>query len=300
MRRCDNGIPAFPKGERRLLNLPDCVFLTEQGRCRILRVPECTGETCSFCRIQQIEEKSIGASRRLYYVLKPVYHEDSTIFVPVDNPARTGKMHRLLRAQEVLQLLSGLAGDDGLWVEDEAQRREAYEQILRSGDRVGMARLIRALSLQKARLGAQRKKLHAAEETILKEAERELNEEFAYVLGLSLEETPAFIRNLIETDEESEEAFAAHWKEKNWEEPAMKRILSACLNQTILFSCKENVPKEWAVRSVREEYAAYLRQLDERKIRYRIVEEAAQADGSILLKIKRQNNQYDVGTYLDD
>lgn len=31
MRRCDNGIPAFPKGERRLLNLPDCVFLTEQA-----------------------------------------------------------------------------------------------------------------------------------------------------------------------------------------------------------------------------------------------------------------------------
>ena len=51
----------------------------------------------------------------------------------------------------------------------------------------------------------------------------------------------------------------------------MKRILSACLNQTILFSCKGNVPKEWAVRSVREEYAAYLRQLDERKIPYRIV-----------------------------
>lgn len=25
-----------------------------------------------ICRIQQIEEKSIGASRRLYYVLKPV------------------------------------------------------------------------------------------------------------------------------------------------------------------------------------------------------------------------------------
>ncbi len=168
-----------------------------------------------ICRIQQIEEKSIGASRRLYYVLKPVYHEDSTIFVPVDNPALTGKMHRLLRAQEVLELLSGLAGDDGLWVEDEAQRREAYEQILRSGDRVGMARLIRALSLQKAQLGAQHKKLHAAEEAILKEAERELNEEFAYVLGLSLEETPAFIRNLIETDEESEEAFAAHLKKKN-------------------------------------------------------------------------------------
>ena len=60
------------------------------------------------------------------------------------------------------------------------------------------------------------------------------------------------------------------------------------------------MPQKWAVRSVREEYAAYLRQLDERKIPYRIVEEAAQADGSILRKIKRQNNQYDVGAYLDD
>ena len=61
MRRCDNGIPAFPTGERRLLNLPDCVFLTEQGRCRILRVPECAGETCSFCRSRACAE---DANRR--------------------------------------------------------------------------------------------------------------------------------------------------------------------------------------------------------------------------------------------
>ena len=61
MRRCDNGIPAFPKGERRLLNLPDCVFLTEQGRCRILRVPECAGDTCSFCRSRACAE---DANRR--------------------------------------------------------------------------------------------------------------------------------------------------------------------------------------------------------------------------------------------
>ena len=51
----------FPNGERRLLNLPDCVFLTEQGRCRILRVPECTGETCSFCRSRACAE---DANRR--------------------------------------------------------------------------------------------------------------------------------------------------------------------------------------------------------------------------------------------
>ncbi|MGI5883478.1 MAG: hypothetical protein ACOX83_00765 [Candidatus Spyradocola sp.] len=80
----------------------------------------------------------------------------------------------------------------------------------------------------------------------------------------------------------------------------MKRIVSACLHQTILFSSKEDLPREWAVRAVQEEYAAYRRQLDERKIPYRIVEETAREDGSILVRVKRQNNQYDVGTYLDD
>lgn len=80
----------------------------------------------------------------------------------------------------------------------------------------------------------------------------------------------------------------------------MKRILPACLNQTILVFLQGKRAPGMGRPLVREEYAAYLRQLDERKIRYRIVEETAQADGSILLKIKRQNNQYDVGTYLDD
>ncbi|MGI5883477.1 MAG: CarD family transcriptional regulator [Candidatus Spyradocola sp.] len=160
--------------------------------------------TQGICRIQEISEKSFGASRRLYYVLKPVYHEEATIFVPVDNPELTGRMHRLLSAQEVLELLSGVSEDDGLWIAEEAKRRETYEKILRSGDRVGMTRLIRALSLYQSRLQTQHKKLHVADEALLKEAERELNEEIAYVLGLALEETPTVVRKLIEKEKEGE------------------------------------------------------------------------------------------------
>lgn len=81
----------------------------------------------------------------------------------------------------------------------------------------------------------------------------------------------------------------------------MKRILSACLNQTILFSCKENrapgMGRPLGPGGIRGLSPPARREKDPLP---GIVEEAAQADGSILLKIKRQNNQYDVGTYLDD
>lgn len=79
----------------------------------------------------------------------------------------------------------------------------------------------------------------------------------------------------------------------------MKRIRYACLNQTIHFKLKEDVPHEWAVRMVQEEYAAYQHGLKEKNVPHRILAEEKQEDGSIVIRIKRQLNQYDVGTYLN-
>lgn len=79
----------------------------------------------------------------------------------------------------------------------------------------------------------------------------------------------------------------------------MKRIKYACLEQTIHFQPKEDLDHDLAHRSVREELAAFQSQLERKRTQYKIVEESAQADGSILLKIKRQYNDYQVGDYLN-
>ena len=79
----------------------------------------------------------------------------------------------------------------------------------------------------------------------------------------------------------------------------MKRIQYACLNQTIHFKLKEDIPEEWAQRMVQDEYKAYKEHLRVRNIPHKILSEEVQQDGSILIKIKRQVNQYDVGTYLE-
>ena len=79
----------------------------------------------------------------------------------------------------------------------------------------------------------------------------------------------------------------------------MKRIQSACLNQTIHFLMKEEMEHELAVSEVRAEYEQYRKTLDKKRVKYQIVEELPQPDGSLVIRIKKQYNNYDVGDYLN-
>ena len=79
----------------------------------------------------------------------------------------------------------------------------------------------------------------------------------------------------------------------------MKRIKAACLEQTIHFQLKDGISSELSKQQVRQEYESYKVQMDRHQTRYKIVEETEQPDGSLIIKIKRQNNTQPVGDYLD-
>ena len=75
----------------------------------------------------------------------------------------------------------------------------------------------------------------------------------------------------------------------------MKRIKSACLEQTILFTANDAPAPAQAARQEGEHYKA---SLTRRQTAYRIEEELPRPDGSILVKLKRQYNAYPCGDYL--
>ena len=79
----------------------------------------------------------------------------------------------------------------------------------------------------------------------------------------------------------------------------MKRIKAACLEQTIHFQLKDGISSELTTQQVRQEYESYKMQMDRHRTQYKIIEEAEQPDGSLIIKIKRQNNTQPVGDYLD-
>lgn len=79
----------------------------------------------------------------------------------------------------------------------------------------------------------------------------------------------------------------------------MKRVKAACICQTLHFMLKEDLPREYAVKLVDEEVAAYKASLAKHNTLYKITEESREDDGSVIVNIIKQYNQSPVGTYLE-
>ena len=79
----------------------------------------------------------------------------------------------------------------------------------------------------------------------------------------------------------------------------MKRIQSACLEQTILFSASDDLSPELAAKTVRQGVESYKLSLTRKQVAYKIESETSQPDGSMIVKLKRQYNFYSCGAYLD-
>lgn len=79
----------------------------------------------------------------------------------------------------------------------------------------------------------------------------------------------------------------------------MKRIMAACLTQTLHFKLKEGETGEYAKRAVKEEVRRYKEGLENGRTKFKILSEEEQQDGSVIIEIKKQYNTAPVGTYFD-
>lgn len=79
----------------------------------------------------------------------------------------------------------------------------------------------------------------------------------------------------------------------------MKRIKEACICQTLHFMLKDDVKHSLAVQLVKEEVSKYKAGLERNAAKYKIVNEAEQTDGSVIIRIIKQYNTSPVVSYLD-
>ena len=79
----------------------------------------------------------------------------------------------------------------------------------------------------------------------------------------------------------------------------MRRVQAACLNQTLHFLLKDDIEHDEAVAQVEVEVKEYKEYLLKKQIPHKILEEIRKEDGTVILKVKKQVNGYDVGEYLE-
>lgn len=156
--------------------------------------------TEGVCKVEEICEMKVSRTKEKYYVLRPVYREGATVFVPVDNEVLTAKMRPILTVDEINGMLGRIQQEDDCWIEDATERKTEFQKTLLGGDRFELLRMIRSLYMRRKKLQENGKRLRTNDEQMLRNAEKLLNDELALVLGISQREVPEFIRQLIETN----------------------------------------------------------------------------------------------------
>lgn len=133
-----------------------------------------------------------------YYILKPLNNSGSTFYVPVDNETLRAKMRYVLSHEEIDTLLEGIRGKEISWIDDKKQRAETFRGILRRGIRDEMLLMLRCIYLQRSKLTTLGKKLPTADEGVLQSAEKQVREEFSYVLAITPEQVGEYIRSALD------------------------------------------------------------------------------------------------------
>ena len=80
----------------------------------------------------------------------------------------------------------------------------------------------------------------------------------------------------------------------------MKRVKAACILQTLVFLQKDDgyLSKNSVLEANRREVERYTQQMDRNRVRYQIVSQKEQEDGSIIVRVRKQyNEKADVSEY---
>lgn len=155
------------------------------------------------CKITEIAEKNFNGNYDEYYILKPIFSEQTTIFIPIYNKILAEKMRRVLSTDEIRALIKMMPDENIIWIENENIRRERYKEIISSASPSDLVRLIKTLYLHKQTQKEKGRKLHIADGKFLKDAEKMLCDEFAFVLNIKRDQVLPLILEQIQLDEKN-------------------------------------------------------------------------------------------------
>lgn len=149
------------------------------------------------CEIIDITEKSFGNIKIKYYVLKPVYNDKSTVFVPVENETLVSKMKKLCTKEQIDEMLNNIPMQNVEWNGNDIARRDDFKNIISRGEMKEILILLKQIWLRRREQIAKGRKLHNSDEMYMREAEKMIKEELSIVIGVEQEEVIPYIQKKL-------------------------------------------------------------------------------------------------------
>ena len=151
-----------------------------------------------ICKVTDVTTLNMAGTPkdRLYYIMKPVYAESSTVYIPVDN--HKVAIRAALTKEQTKKLIDKIPSLELLWIENDKQREQTYKECLKENSCEDYVRIIKTLYLRKQERLAKGQKIINLDEQYLKKAEDLLYGELAVALGIEKGAVQAYITEEIE------------------------------------------------------------------------------------------------------
>lgn len=152
------------------------------------------------CRVIGTEKQLVNRKRTQYLVLEPLAQSESRFYLPTENPAAMAKLNAVLSAEELSLLLASDEVRQDSWIKEENLRKQYYRDLIGSGDRVALMKMVRTLYRYKAAQTAAGRKFHQSDDNFLRDAEKLLASEISLVLELPQDEARNYLRDQLNRD----------------------------------------------------------------------------------------------------
>jgi CarD family transcriptional regulator len=140
-----------------------------------------------ICKIDDICEKTISGSTTMYYVLHPIDNSKQlSISIPVNNDKVI--MLDLLKKEEAHEILESFQEPGILWNDKPNLRYTLYNNIVNTGDRKEIAKVVNTLLRKQNEAELHGKKLYEQDRKLLDMAQNILFKEMAISLNTTWED----------------------------------------------------------------------------------------------------------------
>ena len=149
------------------------------------------------CNVSAIETQYVNRKRVEYYVLIPLNQPEDRFMVPTQNQVAVSKLRPLLTKEEIDALFSSNLPYDFVWISDEHKRKQKYRELVSIADRTNLIAMIRALRQHQIRQIESGRKFHMSDENFLRDAEKIICSEVAYVMGITQQDAIKYVEDML-------------------------------------------------------------------------------------------------------
>lgn len=149
------------------------------------------------CSVENITTLSISGvdKERMYYILKPMYMNGSTVYVPVDSSGES--MRKVLEREEAQRLIAAIPDIPLLVIANDKLSEQTYRECIRTNDCQELVKIIKTIHQRKQKRIQAGRKVTAVDAKYFHIAEDNLYGELAVALDIDRNQVEDYIADAI-------------------------------------------------------------------------------------------------------